>query len=653
MATLQEVSLPNDALWNLFFGKDDAESDSAAGGLLRQGFLQTAAYEAALRGRKSLIIGRKGSGKSAICLMLKAKSDDGECVSLVTPDEISADEIRRFELAGITPEQSKVLVWRYVFAVQIAKYVLALSRCYFDTDAKLPEEIRAIRRFLIDNGEVDDLKIHEKFWRVLERIKVSISLEAFGTKLVTEMAPSPGIRANSQLDEIEKQIKIALEILPNKSKRPKLLLLVDQIEKVWSNDRNSDLMVIGLLLASKHTSNAFQRKDDKGKDIKDVNCIVFLRLDIYDLLSFQNRDYFRGEEMHIAWDVNALVNLVVARAEASIGVKLPSDSLWKNLFPKKVNDKTITDFIVQHTLMRPREIIQLCNACVDAAQKNGHNCIEEEDVHEAVRLYSNWKVSDLVNEYQINYPFLSRLFVLFTNTSFLVSRNIFDQKLSKLIDALSNQYKEFSHVFSLDSILSILYSIGFLGVIRNEQTTFVYNDPGTIEYYETQFVIHPAFREALRSTSSVDLIQYEPTLFDASLSRIQSEISGGFSSRRGSIKGVRGGSAYRLVNYVQEMCERIEMATVTSGLPEEVRAEVRRNLRSVNADAEKALNVDNSEITIHDLPQRSLKFFSNLKLKLRDSQLLDDDRNTELSYALESAIEELQRGLIYGESLEA
>jgi hypothetical protein len=198
-----------------------------------------------------------------------------------------------------------------------------------------------------------------------------------------------------------------------------------------------------------------------------------------------------------------------------------------------------------------------------------------------------------------------------------------------------------------------LYSIGFLGVIRNEQTTFVYNDPGTIEYYETQFVIHPAFREALRSTSSVDLIQYEPTLFDASLSRIQSEISGGFSSRRGSIKGVRGGSAYRLVNYVQEMCERIEMATVTSGLPEEVRAEVRRNLRSVNADAEKALNVDNSEITIHDLPQRSLKFFSNLKLKLRDSQLLDDDRNTELSYALESAIEELQRGLIYGESLEA
>jgi hypothetical protein len=55
MPPSQTASLPDDALWNLFFGKDDAESDSAAGGLLRQGFLQTAAYEAALRGRKSLI----------------------------------------------------------------------------------------------------------------------------------------------------------------------------------------------------------------------------------------------------------------------------------------------------------------------------------------------------------------------------------------------------------------------------------------------------------------------------------------------------------------------------------------------------------------------------------------------------------------------
>jgi hypothetical protein len=635
--------LPQDAIWNLFFGKDDAESDNAEGGLLRQGFLQTTAYEAALNGRKRLIIGRKGSGKSAICLMLKARSGNGECVSLVTPDEISADEIRRFELTGITPEQSKVLVWRYVFAVQIAKYVLALAQHYFDTEANYPDEIKAVRRFLIDNGEVDDLRIHEKFWRVLERIKVSISLEAFGGKASTEIAPSPGLRANSQVDEIEKRIKMALDSIPRVGNRKKLILLVDQVEKVWSNDRNSDLMVIGLLLASKHISNSFT---------ENVNCIVFLRLDIYDLLQFQNRDYFRTDEIHIAWDTNALLNLAHARSQASIGVEFQSNLLWQGLFPPEINGKPITDFVVQHTLMRPREIIQLCNACVDAAQKNGHTRIQESDVQEAVRLYSNWKVSDLVNEYQINFPFISRLFVLFTNTSFLISRQILDHKLNKINNALCNQYKEYSpDVFSLNGVLTILYSIGFLGVIRNEQTTYVYNDPRTIEYYEMQFVIHPAFREALRSTSSVDLAPYESTSFNANINQIRIEGRIGLSPRRGSIKAIRGSRGFRLVQYVKEMCERIEMVVAKSNLPEEVRSEVRHNLRSVRTDAEN-IRYDDDEIAIYELSQRVLRFFSNFRRKLRESQLFEDKHNQELEYAVESFVRDLERGLLDGEFLE-
>jgi hypothetical protein len=397
-------------------------------------------------------------------------------------------------------------------------------------------------------------------------------------------------------------------------------------------------MVIGLLLASKHISNTFTQ---------DVNCIVFLRLDIYDLLQFQNRDYFRTDEMHIAWDTNALLNLAHARAQASIGVEFPAECLWRDIFPQEISGKPITDFIVQHTLMRPREIIQLCNACVDAAQKNGHARIQEEDVQEAVRLYSNWKVSDLVNEYQINYPFLSRIFVLFTNTSFLIYRQTLKQKLDKITDALSNQYKEFSHVFSLDSVLSVLYSIGFLGVIRNEQTIYVYNDPQTIEYYETQFVIHPAFREALRSTSSVDLIPYEPTQFAA----IEAELDIGFSARRGAFRGTRGSRPFRFVQYVREACERIEMICAKSRLPEEVRTEIRRNLRSVRTDAENARYAEN-EIVIYELSQRVLRFFINLRTKLRDSQLLEDEHNKELGYAVESAVQELEKGLVYGEFLE-
>jgi hypothetical protein len=106
---------------NLYFGKDDAESDLARGGLLAPSFLETNAYAAAKNGEKALVIGRKGSGKSAICLTLERELRREDRVSLITPDAISADEVRRFELPGIQQDQSKRLIWRYVFTVQIAK----------------------------------------------------------------------------------------------------------------------------------------------------------------------------------------------------------------------------------------------------------------------------------------------------------------------------------------------------------------------------------------------------------------------------------------------------------------------------------------------------------------------------------------------------
>jgi hypothetical protein len=163
----------------LYFGKDDAESDMAPGGLLREGFLKTAAYDAAVAGRKTLIIGRKGSGKSAICMRLRDQTPSGVIASLVTPDEISADELRQFSLQGITAAQSKSLVWRYVLSVQTAKFVVSQAKKHGPQSGAVAN----VRRFLADNDEVDDLLFHEKFWKLIERLKSSISLEAFGAKV--------------------------------------------------------------------------------------------------------------------------------------------------------------------------------------------------------------------------------------------------------------------------------------------------------------------------------------------------------------------------------------------------------------------------------------------------------------------------------------
>ncbi len=237
----------NDQLYNLsdlYFGHDDAEMDIAEGGLLRDGFLTTEAYLAAKRARKHLIIGRKGSGKSAICRTLAAETSDELKTLLVTPDEISADELRRFQLQGITPEKAKDLVWRYVLLVAVAKWIVRYAATL--KASHKPASVDAIRKFLLTNKEADDPKFQEKLWQTIQRLKASLSLEAFGIKVGANISwPSEGIRADSQLDVIAKNVKAALTDLRSKGTLPRLLILIDQVDDIWSDEPESHQMAVG------------------------------------------------------------------------------------------------------------------------------------------------------------------------------------------------------------------------------------------------------------------------------------------------------------------------------------------------------------------------------------------------------------------------
>jgi hypothetical protein len=163
-----------DLVSELYFGRDDAESDITSG-LLREGFLPTLAYKAAMSGQKTLVIGRKGSGKSAICRRLALDSG----LSLITPDDAAGDELRRFELQGLTLQTAKSLVWRYVFAAQAARYLISHSKEAHD---KKSGSINALRKFLKENGGLDADRFYDRVLAGVRGLQTSISLEAFGVK---------------------------------------------------------------------------------------------------------------------------------------------------------------------------------------------------------------------------------------------------------------------------------------------------------------------------------------------------------------------------------------------------------------------------------------------------------------------------------------
>lgn len=624
----------------LYFGKDDAETDIAKGGLLKQGFMRTHAYDEALAGNKTLIVGRKGSGKSAICLMLKNALSSEKC-ALVTPDEISADEIRRFHLPGIPPEQSKKLIWRYVFAVQIAKFILAYGkRLGNDAVPTAADELSAIRRFLLDNGEVDDVSFTERFWRIVEKLKGAISVEAFSVKVSVERpaeAPSQGARTNDRLDLVEARLESAARKLSIDSSDTAFHLLIDQLEKVWSNDRESDSMVVGLLLAAKETRERFQF----------LTVTVFLRTDIYEQLQFQDRDKFRGDEFRIDWDESRLLDLILARAQASAGEEVTRDILFGHLFPSSVDGQSTAKFLVSRTLMRPRDIIQLCNACRDTARTNGHASVAETDIQQAIGLYSNWKLSDLQNEWTINYPFLADAFVLLANSSYLLHRDSFEATLGQVQLDLASRYPSLSHTFSTDTLLSILYAIGLLGVVRNGQTFYSFhaNAERQIKANDREFVLHPCFRSALQSTSALKLSAYQPYQGDERGLMLRRQVALDAPQFWGPIR-TRATRSVRFLGYTGRSLDSLRAAVEKSSLPEELRAEIRSSLTIVRQELSSALE-RSDPLVIADVGSRVHRHLSQVLKRLHEGNWFQQDKD--LEYIFQESLEELERFVYRGE----
>ncbi|MFI0542685.1 hypothetical protein ACH3VS_27810 [Streptomyces sp. WSLK1-3] len=100
---------------------------------------------AVVSGRKMLVTGRKGVGKSATCVRLAFAGVHSGGTALIGPDDTAGEEIRQFELTGLAGDHAKALMWRYVFALRAAQY---LVRHAAEHSGRTPASVKALRSFL-------------------------------------------------------------------------------------------------------------------------------------------------------------------------------------------------------------------------------------------------------------------------------------------------------------------------------------------------------------------------------------------------------------------------------------------------------------------------------------------------------------------------
>jgi len=602
---------------DLFFGRDDAENDLTAGLLNGTVFRPTYAYRQALSGRTSLIIGRKGAGKSAICRQLATPNGHPGTTVLITPDDAAGDEIRRFELQGVSGDTAKSLIWRYVFAVHAARYLCEHARAAHGWRART--SVRALRGFLEANGETGDERLYDRLRRGVRGLQsANLALRAFGIEAEVGLnGASEGARASRQLEVLENGVAAAFAELRCAGAHT-LLFLVDQLEQVWTIDPDSHALVTGLLLASKQVTGQYGSA---------VRCTLFLRADIYDTLSFGDADKFHSDELRITWTQEELADLALARAAASLKRELTPEQLWGQLFPSTVSGEPTDEYLFRRALPRPRDTIQFLNVCQGVADQRGHRRITEEDVLTATRQFSGWKLTDLAREYSVTHPFLSRLFLLFENYGYVVMLPALATRFEPHRERLQQDFADYAESLTMQGVLDVLFGIGFLGVKRGHKV--VYSDGVQIppQPGEEEFHVHPCFRPALGGLGPVDLTPYSPsrsrniyvgnTLVQASTG---SDLTFGIS--RGS----------QLLDDVVRACERLLRQLMRAGLPDDMRAEVQARIghvldgaRRAREDLQNGIPVD---VTDHVLAASD--FLGNLATQLSEHGIREEPINRRL-----------------------
>ena len=139
-----------DAITDLDFGRESAESEQK---FLTKVFLPTPVFERIRGGQKHLVLGRKGAGKTAVCLTVyeNLKQQDLD-VSLISPRDLSKFKLSLLEKGSLNTAESSLLSWKYVFLTELGEYALQMAEEKYGANRLAwPEHFRKIRSFMAEN----------------------------------------------------------------------------------------------------------------------------------------------------------------------------------------------------------------------------------------------------------------------------------------------------------------------------------------------------------------------------------------------------------------------------------------------------------------------------------------------------------------------
>ncbi len=473
-------------------GGDVAERDSE----LLQYFVTTKTYERAEKGQISVVIGPKGSGKTAILQALQARHGTNSTI-VITPAVFATSMLRQvMENDGGLWHEDQALVSTWIFSILIEVF----KRLSTNPRGVPSHTLKRIRSFLRDNAAYEELDLFTRFIGYLKRIE-SVKVGPFEVTAKTKM-----------LQELYSLAPV-YEILPGlRGAGDDILILLDELDTGWDNKPHTNLFVASLLQAAIKI---------QGMGLK-ARVIAFFRLEIFDLIKdkLDQLDKLRSSIEVIRWSPGDLSDLVVRRVAHSLRFTEPRTgqelAIANALFEGSFRGMNGFDYLLSRTSLRPREVLQFAKHAHALAVEAGLSTIGPHTMAKAEEDFSTWKFEHVCSEYTHIYPGLKDLIWAFRGSGPIITEADAVLSVQRYNGIAFGNTPKWAQV-GVQEVLQLLYGVEFLGVPRPvgaransrwiDQYEFAYERKSAPVRNASSFLIHPGFWPVLEVPSgALDLV---------------------------------------------------------------------------------------------------------------------------------------------------
>lgn len=454
---LKEQSKPlkklRSTLQDISFGEAIAEHENLN---LSEYYVPNANTNSLIKNEYNLVIGRKGTGKTASLYFLQnyLKADKKNHVVVIKPITFEVDGLISLMESSQGDFERGFLVeciWKFLIYTEIAKH--------------LYEEINKKPMYALTKEE-------EVFSAYIES-SPNIFLSDFSTRLEEQLKV---LRENRIVDipsgsNQEYRIKVSeflhqgtlatarehfAKIIP---KNHNLIVLIDNLDKSWRPNSRINILskyILGLL----GVSGRIVGELSVIKSIKmnlSFRLTLFLRSDIFRYVVMYAREPDKIEVTRLQWDdKESLFRIIEERFKELSGIPFEGSELWDHYICKSVGGVDVKDYIMDSVFPRPRDIIFFFKSAKDIAVSRGHSRIEEEDIKKAHRNYSAWVFQSLIAENGITLKQMEDfMYELMASDLVLTQSEIVDKMIRAKIDTANDD--------SIEKFIDYLVSLTILG----------------------------------------------------------------------------------------------------------------------------------------------------------------------------------------------